>query len=83
MLSEGESLPALKYILLTASEVNQNFSHFMDAVLNGLFHGQVMRRDQRISMQTLMEAKKSLNPNVLKNGKIANFEIHKFINRYL
>lgn len=82
MLSEGESLPVLKIILLIFSEINHNFSYFIDIVLNGLLHGQVMRRDQRINMQTFVEATKYLKPFTVKDRKIDNFEVYEFMNRY-
>ncbi|OXU28380.1 hypothetical protein TSAR_002234 [Trichomalopsis sarcophagae] len=81
MLSEGESLPVLKYILLIFSEIKQNFSYFIDIVLNGLLHGQVMRRDQRINMQTFVEAKKYLKAYTLKDETIDSLEVYEFINR--
>lgn len=82
MLNESDSLPGLKYILLHCSEINSNFYHFTRVILSGLLHGQVMRRDQRISMQTCMKGREIVGNYFLKNGEIENLEAYDFINRY-
>jgi hypothetical protein len=83
MLSEGETLQGLKYILLTSSEINKNFKYFMETVLNGLLHGQIMRRDQRINMQTYIIGKETLSSYELKNREIDDFDAYSFLSRYL
>ncbi|XP_058801284.1 uncharacterized protein LOC131670013 isoform X2 [Phymastichus coffea] len=81
MLKEGESLSSLKYILLTCSDLTRNFNHFTEVLLNGLLHGQVLRRDQRIHMQACMTGKEILSHYELKDDKFENFKAHEFLNR--
>ena len=83
MLEEGESLPGLKYILLVCSHIRGHFSFFMKALLNGLLHGEVLRRDQRISLQAQVKGKKLLDPHRWKEGSRwkENFVVHDLINR--
>lgn len=81
MLKEGDSLPGLKYILLTCSSISQNFNHFVDALLNGLLHGQVLRRDQRVHMQACIVGKDMFDRCELEENKFENFKAHDFLNR--
>ena len=83
MMSEGESLQGLKYILLACSEITEHFGDFATTLLNGLLHGQVMRRDQRINMQAVMKGAKAFDSYVPKDIKCEELELYDFINRYV
>lgn len=83
MLKEGDKLPGLKYILLIFSNIDNNFHDFTNLILNGLLHGQTMRRDQRINLQTCLKGKQILSPYELKDEKIKNLDAYDFLNRYI
>lgn len=81
MLLEGDKLPGLKYILLIYSDVDQHFDKFTNVVLNGLLHGQALRKDQRINLQTCLKGKQILSSYKLKAGETDKFDTYDFLNR--
>lgn len=82
MLEEGDKLPALKYILMVYSEIDKYFDKFMSVILNGLLHGEALRRDQRVLLQTCSKGQLMLSSCSVKDGKIENFDAYEFLNRY-
>ncbi|KAJ8669844.1 hypothetical protein QAD02_001103 [Eretmocerus hayati] len=81
MMSEGDSLRGLKLILLLCSDLKSHYQQFIDVILDGLLQGQVMRRDQRITMQACEKGSKLLPKFTLEGEKLETFEIYDFINR--